>query len=92
MRKGELQRRTVQLLIEQLPDIDLSATSDDDLVDAANRAVHASHTQQVVAGLLLAELQRRGTVLRRIAELVDIPKSTVHRWTRPFVRTNRPEH
>jgi transcriptional regulator of acetoin/glycerol metabolism len=85
MRNGDLTRRTVELLVEQLPEIDLSAATDDDLVDAVHRAVHTSHTQQVVAGLLLAELRRRGNVVRELAKLVDIPKSTLHRWARPFL-------
>lgn len=77
-------RRTVELLAEQLPGVDLTDADDEDITVAIIHFVQSRDTMRIVAGRLIAELNRRGMSYSQISTLVALPKPTVHRWAAPF--------
>jgi DNA-directed RNA polymerase specialized sigma24 family protein len=80
----ELGRRTVELLGAQLTNVDLTDANDEDITAAVIHFAHSRDTMQIVAGRLIAELNRRGMSIRDIAAMTGIPRSTVDRWAAPF--------
>lgn len=82
--RDDVGRRTVELLAEQLPSVDLTDADDEDITVAIIHFVQSRDTLQIVVGRLIAELHRRGMSFRDIAGLTGLPKSTVDRWAAPF--------
>jgi DNA-directed RNA polymerase specialized sigma24 family protein len=88
--RDDLGQRTVKLLAEQLPGVDLADADADDITVAIIHFAQQRSTLQIVAGRLIAELNRRGMSFREIAALTGLPKSTVDRWAAPFKTQVRP--
>lgn len=61
---------------------DLSAMSDDELVNA----LLALRERKKLEGSAAAELHRRDWTWPRIAGLLGVDQSTVHRWAQPYLR------
>ena len=63
------------------------------LVTAISNAFHERLTYQVVIGRLAAELHRRAPgewTFYKLAEVTHVPRSSLHRWARPYLQGGEP--
>lgn len=67
--------------------VDLSGESDAELIERTQEWVATRLVVPVEAGVLLAELRRRGWTYIELEREVDLNRRSVLRWSDPFVRT-----
>lgn len=70
------------------PPGDLADATEEDLIAAMTKAVAFRANLQLLVGQLAAELYRRPErhSWQTIADMVDMPKATVYRSARPFIK------
>lgn len=88
MREDEVAPRIVKELASAMPPYDLAKYEAGDLLDAGKQLAHSRRNQQILIGQIAAELWTRDRATyswRAIEAATSVPRSTVHRWARPFL-------